>query len=381
MVETRECLDEIVDLFESRSGESDPELIDRVVDLYFMTVERQSAEDQDTFGNVMTRMAFAGDAITRARLSERISTAVRIPRELLQRLACDEIAVARPVLQYSPCLREGDLMLIIGQAEEDHLIATAHRRKLTVPVTDLLMERGGEQVLTTLASNTGAQISPEGLKHLTELAQSCSEMQELLDLRHDLSPTTLTRLKRLAEAGFWQDIAVSFLMTEEESREDEPGKAKSPVTGDNPDDPESSGQSGENPDKIDPTVRETVPSDEKALLNAARAGEIEETLKYFSKITLLSETMLEHLLFEAHIPALMVLCKAHALLTGTFTALLQLKESHTGQPSSDTAGLMRRYDGMTRETAQRIIRFSDKRRRLDEAENAMIRKAKEPETP
>ncbi|HDO52794.1 MAG TPA: DUF2336 domain-containing protein, partial [Rhizobiales bacterium] len=286
---------------------------------------------------------------------------------------CDEIIVVRPVLQYSPCLRDGALMSIIGQVEEDHLIATAHRRNLTPPVTDLLMERGGEQVLATMAGNMGAQFSPEGLTRLTEVAQKSSEMQFALSLRPDLAPSPLTRLKRLAEAGFWQGVAESFLMTEENRVADKPGKPKPPAPRAIPRDPDPSGQPAEDPDETVPADRQVTPTDEKALFDAARAGNIEETLEHFSKITQLNETMLEHCLFEAHIPALMVLCKAHGLAPGTFTALLQLKESHTRQPSNDTAGLMRRYDGMTRETAQRIIRFSDKRRMLDEAEDAMER--------
>jgi len=377
MLQTRKCLDEIVDLFQSRSAKSGPELIDRVVDLYFMTVDEQSTEDQDAFGDVMTRMAFAGDALTRARLAERISRAGRVPKELLRRLACDEIIVARPVLQYSPCLREGDLMSIIGQVHEDHLMATAHRCKLTVPLTDLLMERGGEQVLSIMASNMGARFSPEGLARLTEAARNSSEIRFALDLRRDLAPGPLTRLKRFADAEFWQGLAESVLMTEEEVLADKPGKPATPATRAPPRDADSSGELANEPGKTVTASPAVTPAAEKSLVDAARAGDIDETLKFFSKITQLNETMLGHCLFEAHIPALMVLCKAHGLAAGTFTALLQLKESHTRQPSNDTAGLMRRYDGMTRETAQRIIRFSDQRRRLDEAEYALTREGNE----
>ncbi len=371
MRQTRKCLDEIVDLFQSRSTRNGSELIDRVVDLYFMTADQQSVKDEDAFGDVMTRMAFAGDALSRARLAERISRAASAPRELLRRLACDEITVARPVLQYSTCLCEGDLISIIGRVEEGHLIATAHREKLTVPVTDLLMKRGGGKVLATMAGNTGAQFSPEGLKKLTETAKNCSELQFAINLRHDLAPGPLARLKRLAEAGFWQEVAESFLMTEEQSVTQKPRGSKPLVTEERPQVPPPSEEPEKDIEESAPADRKYNQPDEIALIDAARAGEIEETLTHFSQITQLNETMLEHCLFEAHIPALMVLCKAHGLSPGAFTALLQLKESHTGEPTNDTAGLMRRYDGMTRETAQRIIRFSDKRRMLDEVEDAI----------
>jgi len=78
--------------------------------------------------------------------------------------------------------------------------------------------------------------------------------------------------------------------------------------------------------------------------------------------------MTRHCLFKAHITALLVLCKAHKLAQRTFTSLLLLREKHTGESTNDTVGLLRRYDGMTSETAQRVIRFSDKRQKADNAE-------------
>ncbi len=50
--------------------------------------------------------------------------------------------------------------------------------------------------------------------------------------------------------------------------------------------------------------------------------------------------------------------------------MLQLRENHTGTPINDTVGLLRRYEGMMPDTAQRIIRFSDKRRNVDANEQA-----------
>jgi uncharacterized membrane protein len=48
--------------------------------------------------------------------------------------------------------------------------------------------------------------------------------------------------------------------------------------------------------------------------------------------------------------------------------MVQLRESKTKEPNNDTAGLMRRYESMTPETAERIIRFSDKRQNAENEE-------------
>ncbi len=362
MLQTRKCLDEIADLFESGPTNKSQQLLDRVVDLYFLTVDQQSTEDRDTFGDVLTRMVFDVDGLTRARLAERMSKEKNVPLELLRRLACDEIIVARPILETSPCLREGDIIAIVEQVSEEHMIAIAHRHELMIPVTDLLVERGTELVHIAMARNMGAQFSTQALVYLVDAAQSCSDIRLALDLRRDLTPSLITRLKRLAEAQFWQRMAVFLLMTEVEYVDAVAEKPTAPVNRQRRDDPisaEPSSQSSDdavdsNPDDV---IRSIV--SEQELVGAAKAGEIETTLEYFSVITRLNQPMIKHCLFEAHITALMVLCKANKLARGTFSALLLLRENHTGQATDDTVGLMRRYDGMTPETALRIIRFSD----------------------
>jgi len=362
MLRARQCLDEIVDLYMSGPNDKGPELLERVADLYFLTVDQQSQEDRDAFGDVMERMAFNADALTRARLSERISKAELAPVELIKRLARDEICVARPVLQYSPCLREGDLVSISSDAEQDHLMATAHRSELTKPVTDIIVERGEPQVLLAIISNTGAEISAESRAKLTSTPELQAALQQALQLRRDLSLSPMDRLKRLTESEFWQQITEAALMTHDQSEDAQP-KKKAPMQKVIPD--EQNIKPPDNTPSKEYKIGPTHPTAEKSLVEAARGGKVVETVGLFAKITQLDEGMIEHCLFKAHVPALMVLCKAHSLSPSTFTSLLQLRESYTGTPVTDTIGLMRRYEGMTPETAQRIIRFSDKRREID----------------
>jgi len=187
----------------------------------------------------------------------------------------------------------------------------------------------------------------------------------------DLTPSAMTRLKRLAEAPFWQRMAVYLLMSEVEEESvgaaaDEP---TAPDNGETLDNPNPAGQSSEHAVNRDTDEWKKGAVSEHELVNAAKAGEIENTLKCFSVITRHNHDMVEHFLFKAHISALMVLCKANKLTQETFTALLSLRENHTGQPTDNTVGLMKRYDGMTPETAQRIICRSDERGKLANEED------------
>ncbi len=362
MHRARECLNEILELYQTGPNEKRPELLDRVADLFFLTLDQQSTADTDAFGDVMERMAYDADAISRAHLSERIAKNHTAPLALLRRLARDDICIARPVLQYSPCLREGDLVSISSEAEQDHLMATAHRSQLSKPVTDIIVARGELDVLKIVIGNIGAEISAESRAKLSKIPGLQEDLQRAMSARRDMTPSPMDRLKKLTEVEFWQQITEAALMTD-----DEPDQAQ-PATQAPEEDVilnERDSRALKNKSDKEIEIKPAPPAAEKLLVDAARSGKIEDTVKIFSKITHLDEAMIEHCLLEAHLPALMVLCKAHSMAAATFTAMLQFRESHARKPVKDTVGLLRRYDGMTPKTAQRIIRFSDKRRELD----------------
>nr|NIO41221.1 DUF2336 domain-containing protein [Burkholderiales bacterium] len=178
MQRARECLDEIVQLYQDGPSGRANELLERIADLYFLTLEQQSADERGSFGDAMLRMSQSADPIARARFAERIAKAAPVPVELLLYLAREEICVARPILQYSPCLREGDLVSIITDVGQDHLGATALRPNLTVPVTDLLVQRGEPRVLVALAQNVAADLSASSVDRLYTLANEEDELME-----------------------------------------------------------------------------------------------------------------------------------------------------------------------------------------------------------
>lgn len=362
MVRARECLDEIVALYENGTDQKRNELLERVTDLYFLTLEQQTQEEREIFGDVMERMAYDTDAHARSLLAERLSKAEVAPAKLMRRLANDEIMVARPVLQYSAALREGDLISILKECEPEHVLAIAHRPELTKPVTDLMIEHGAPRMLAALISNIGAQISSESLNRLSDFPEIQDKLQEVISVRRDLAPSTIDRIKKLGDAEFWQRIAQAALMTDveiesekqampEEKKAAKPEEETKPEVNKNAQGPGRKREAQLHPRTLEPK-----------LVDAARSGKVVETVQYFSKISGLEERMIEHCLFEAHLPAMMVLCKAHHMATTTFTSLLQLRETVTGTPANDPVGLLRRYESMTPETAQRIIRFSDRRK-------------------
>ena len=153
MQNTQSCLIELEALSSETSSDKRRDVLCRVTDLFFLTAERQTADDITIFGNVMERIAYELEVEARAELSERISECDKAPRRLVRRLATDDIAVARPVLERSRVLTDDDLIQIAKTRFQTLLQAMAWRPELTAPVTDIIVERGESPVLQEVTKN------------------------------------------------------------------------------------------------------------------------------------------------------------------------------------------------------------------------------------
>jgi uncharacterized protein (DUF2336 family) len=96
----------------------------------------------------------------RQRLAERLADAAWAPSALINILALDEIEIARPIIARSPVLQDHDLIRLLVQATLEHQIEVARRPRLAASVVEAILARGEPAVLTALASNDSAELSP-----------------------------------------------------------------------------------------------------------------------------------------------------------------------------------------------------------------------------
>ncbi len=107
----------------------------------------------------------------RQRLAERLADAPWAPSALINIMALDEIEIARPIISRSPVLQDHDLIRLLVQATLEHQIEVARRPKLAASVVEAILARGEPAVLTALASNNSAEISPDGMRKLVDRAR------------------------------------------------------------------------------------------------------------------------------------------------------------------------------------------------------------------
>src|SRR6478752_2308559 len=148
---------------------------------------RYSDDEISMFGEVIGRLAEEIEVAARAQLSELMSACDHAPLNVIEKLALDdEIEVAGPVLRDSNRIDEKMLVESAMTKGQAHLLAIAQRQSIGEAVTDVLVKRGNQEVVTSVARNEGARFSGSGLLHMVRRAEGDSILAEQLGLRKDV---------------------------------------------------------------------------------------------------------------------------------------------------------------------------------------------------
>ena len=99
----------------------------------------------------------------------------------------DCIDVAWPVLSQSERLDTETLIACAKSKSQQHLLAISKRQTVPEAVTDVLVVRGSPEVVTSVASNAGANLSKSGFLHLVRRSEGdFDSLLKLVGLRKDI---------------------------------------------------------------------------------------------------------------------------------------------------------------------------------------------------
>jgi uncharacterized protein (DUF2336 family) len=161
----------------------------------------------------------ASDEIVRVRqvIAETLKDVADVPRYIIQRLARDsELAVAAPVLEFSPLLTDDGLVEIIeSSAVVGALSAISRRGDLSEIVSDVIADSDDQDAVAALLANPSAQIREETLDQLVDGARRVERWQMPIALRPRLPLKAARKL-----AGFVADAVLGALMRRDDLDED-----------------------------------------------------------------------------------------------------------------------------------------------------------------
>jgi len=189
------------DIARSR-GERRSEILHRVTDLFVTNAGEYSDEQVALFDDVIVELATAIEQEARVRLAERLAPLRNAPPGIIRSLAGDDaIEVASPILRHSERLDDPALVESAKTKSQPHLLAISQRRSLSEAVTDVLVERGDEQVLLSMAGNSGARFSSQGFAVLVRRADGADALAACIGARPDIPPHLFLKLLATASAA------------------------------------------------------------------------------------------------------------------------------------------------------------------------------------
>jgi uncharacterized protein (DUF2336 family) len=142
-------------------------------------------------------------------LADTLKDVLDAPPSLIQRLARDaEIAVAAPVLQFSPVLTDEDLLDIITNSPIPGAVAAISRRAaVSFAVTDAICATDDVDGIAVLLENPSAQIREETLDNLVDRAVEIESWHKPLVKRPQMSARVARKLARFVAANLLRALA------------------------------------------------------------------------------------------------------------------------------------------------------------------------------
>lgn len=149
---------------------------------------------QALLSSIFMSLVVEAERDIRKRLAEQLAGADWAPPALINVLALDDIEIARPVIAQSPLLRDVDLVRLLVEATIEHQIEIARRPKLSQNVVSAILHQAEPAVLTALAGNETAELSPRDMAELVEMSRQIAALRTPLSRHPRLTSDLAERL-------------------------------------------------------------------------------------------------------------------------------------------------------------------------------------------
>jgi uncharacterized protein (DUF2336 family) len=183
----RSLIEELETAVSKKDVRHQAEVMRRVTDLFIEAGSGFSDEHITMFDEVMSRLVSAIESSARAMFGDRFATLPNAPPKTIRKLALDDaIKVAGPVLARSGRLDDATLVETAKTKSQDHLLAISQRQTISEAVTDVLVDRGDQQVVRSVAANAGARFSEFGCSTLSVRSKNDAELAVQVLSRSDI---------------------------------------------------------------------------------------------------------------------------------------------------------------------------------------------------
>ncbi len=342
------------------------ETLRRVTDLFLNGVVEYSDEQIAVFDDVFNCLIQEIESSAKALLATRIAPISKAPPQLLHALAFDDvIEVAAPILSQSERLGDAALIENARNKSQGHLLAISKRKVLSDAVTDILVERGNEEVVESAVNNPGAEFSENSFTKLVSRATGNDNLATCLGMRRSIPRHHYLKLiakasdsvrNRLAAANPDAQHDISTAVKEVAMRaSSERGALSAETTAAH---------------ELVRLLHADGRLDEDQIATFAEAGKFDEANASIAMLANIPVSTVETMMIESRSEGMMILAKVTGLTWPTLKLILSMRDHLSGPDIKDIGEYRESYEMLRTTTAQQVLRFHRMRQSTEQAEPA-----------
>ena len=203
-------LQDLLFLAQEKSSDARSRLVENITDLFLSDDGRLSEHERALMSDILGKLIGQVETDIRKELANSlVSSGVDLP-DIAKLLASDDIEIARPILERSALLKDPDLIEIIRMRTDEHRMAIAMREEVSEPVSNALVEYGGEDVIEALLNNHDTQLSKRAMEYLVSESRRVDRFQEPLLGRSDLPGDLAYKMYWWVSAALRKRILTEF---------------------------------------------------------------------------------------------------------------------------------------------------------------------------
>lgn len=335
------------------SDERRSAMLRHLTDLFLVGSEQYSDDEIDLIDDVFVRLVATIEDSSRALLAIRLGPVASAPPKILRLLACDDaIEVASPVLTQAERLDTETLIECARTKHQEHLLAISRRKTLPEALTDVLVERGDQQVVLSTAKNAGAKFSGKGFGIMITRSRGDDQLAACVGARADLPPKLFEQLLEAAS-----DAVRARLVSERKHAVSDVNQIVGDVT--------SRIQTAAAGQTLSYAAAQVLVESmhQAGLLTPAKleefasAGRFEEVVAALSLLSGVPTAAIERNMRDTHAQSLLVVAKAIGLSWETTRSIMVLAAKRYRRSTNGIDQLMPSFSRLKRATAQQILDF------------------------
>ncbi len=329
------------------------ETLRRVTDLFINGAVEFSDDQIALFDDVFQCLMHHIETSARALLSNRLAPVDRAPPMTVRALAFDDlIEVAAPVLSQSERLDDDALIETARNKSQAHLIAISTRKVLSGAVTDVLVQRGNDEVVQSTVNNPGAEFSEHGFTRLVSRAEGNDGLATCVGLRPSM-PRHLY-LKLLAKASA---TVRARLEAANQPMVHEVSNAVREATRLARSSPSAISEQTAIAHALVKSLYEDGRLDEYQVTAFAEASKFDEANAAIAALANVPVSIAENMMVETCTEGVMILAKISGMSWSTVKAIIRMRNHLAGKEPSDLETCKATYERLRPSTAQQVLRF------------------------